>query len=184
MRQSDRADFGRAIGAMLLVFGRTADKATLTAWWAALQDMELQAVQQAAGRAMRECEYPPVPATIRKLAAPSDAFEAQQAWARVVAEIRRVGTRALGVDCPSENDKPRLTDAEWDAVRILGGWRQLCMTASDQLHNFTRSAFEKVYTTSVIERRAHGPRRLRAGADEGPTPVGKLLPGYATEKPS
>ena len=136
MKDEEKRQFGATIEALLLPFGRQTGSALLESWWVALYDLPLQAVQEAAHQALRECEYPPAPATIRRLAGVSGALVASEAWQHVVDQIRAIGTSGRDVD---------LTPQEWEAVKRAGGWHHLCLSPSDVLHSHHRKKFEQAF---------------------------------------
>jgi len=138
MRAGEREQFTTIIAALAATFGREVSEALYTGYWLGLQDLSLVDLKRAAGRAMTERHFMPVPAELRELAGelrPED--RAVKAWA-AVQQARR------GHDYYDTIlfDDP-LTTA---TVRHLWhDWMQFTLAAEAEKEHWLRKEFERVY---------------------------------------
>ena len=125
--------------------GRTKepDDITLAAWYDNLSDLTREQVQTGMRRFIREhsAEFVNVQ-KIRELSGAQTALDeaSVSAWSAVLTAIKHFG----GYQTPAwtgRNDAARITQA----ITHLGGWVRLCDTESEELHKWTRQAFQKAY---------------------------------------
>lgn len=171
MQDRDREAFLAAINTLCGTFRVEATEALLDGYWLALEDVEAGAVKAAVGRALRTCERMPAPADLRKLIGESGAVAAMDAWDAVVRAIRSLGSHRTV-------DFGLVVNA---TVRNLGGWRQICMTDSDELHSFVRKRFEETFT-AMSQRPAEHLSGAPLAGELDPTPV-RVAIGQAKKAP-
>jgi len=113
MVESDRADFSLAVGAMLETFGQEATKELIRGYWIGLSDLELNSVQFAVARAIRECDRLAKPVELRRLAGEAtDDQAATIAWDDALRAVPKGAYKHIDF----EN---KLINA---VIRNLGGW--------------------------------------------------------------
>ena len=139
MGPADRKEFATLVQTLGAAFGVEPSAPMLEAYWLALEDLGIAEVRRMVGAALRGGERMPPPATLRKLGGESQATAALDAWQAVVEAIRKHGHYRSVDFGPVVNT----------VVRQLGGWRQICATESDQLHNFVRREFERIYLATA-----------------------------------
>jgi len=137
MLHEDKESFAQAMNAMAAAFDKEIDEATLEAYWMALEDMPIGAIESAVRDAMRKLEYFPRPAHLRR-SGPNLDPEARAilAWQAAVSAVGRHGAYTS-----VEFDDP-LTNA---AIRNLGGWNWFCSQPEKDFHVWVRRGFEKIY---------------------------------------
>lgn len=139
MDDSQKVEFGTAIGAMCAAFGTEASKALLLGYWMGLSDMSLADVQRAVARSMRECQHLPRPVELRRLAGEKTSDEAAiVAWDDVL--------RAIPVGTYKHVDfSDRLINA---VIRNLGGWPNFVGRFMDaESEKWVRIEFLKCYAS-------------------------------------
>jgi hypothetical protein len=135
MQDREHRDFLGIMTAMGAAFRAEMTEPLLSGYWLALQDLSLADFRSAAQKALRTSDRMPVPSKLRELAGDSGQLAALDAWTAVIGAIRAHGSWHSVDFGPVINA----------TVRALGGWRQLCLSDRDQLHNFTRREFERVF---------------------------------------
>lgn len=137
MVESDRADFSLTVGAMFETFGQEATKELIRGYWIGLSDLDLNAVQFAVARAIRECERLPKPVELRRLT--GEATEEQAAtiaWDDALRAIPRGSYKHIDF----EN---KLINA---VIRNLGGWPNfLARFSSAEDEKWIRQEFIRTY---------------------------------------
>lgn len=137
MLESEKARFGVIIGAVFESFGQESTPPRLMGYWLGLKDLELAAVEKAAGRALREMTRLPAPAELRKLAGEMTSQDrALAAWGDVL--------NAVPVGCYRHVDfQDKLCNA---AIRMLGGWPTFLERFSGaETEKWARLDFLRVY---------------------------------------
>jgi hypothetical protein len=115
----DSVQFAEAMGVLCETFGEPLSDLRTEGYFDALRDFPIEAVSAAFRQALRVCRFFPKPIELRELVAGRPEDAAEQAWAAVLREIRRVGY--VG--------KPQLDARTLRAVSELwGGWQRLCET--------------------------------------------------------
>ena len=134
----DAIRFAELIAGLSATFGKEADRPLLIGYEMALDDLPIQNVALAVGRAIRECEYMPTGARLRELAGvvPLES-RAAIAWGCLRKAIATHGAyRSICFDDTAINA----------TVRNLGGWERICGTeAGDEFEKWLRKEFERVY---------------------------------------
>lgn len=146
MKELDRDRFKIVVAALCSAFRRDCDQPMLTGYWWGLSDLSIEDVEHAASRAMRDCEFMPVPATLRELAGEVPiAGRAVLAWECVDKAMTRHGCYAtVCFDDPVVNL----------AIRTLGGWLRLGeIEEGDQWNVWTRKEFIATYEKLAAARR-------------------------------
>jgi hypothetical protein len=135
MRAEDREAFGIAMMPLAAVFRVQLSETLLEAYWLALVDLPLEAVQAAVVAALRSCQHMPPPAQLRLLAGELPATErAERAWGALRAAIRRHG-RYCDFDLGPVGNA---------AVRALGGLMTICDAEATAMP-FIRKDFVRLY---------------------------------------
>ena len=140
MQSNDLPRFVELLQALASTLGRQCDEAMLTGYELGLQDLSIQQIETAVGRAIRErkrVEGMPAPADLRELAGvASSGDRAQQAWHALLHAISAHGAyRSVDFDDPLINA----------CVRVLGGWPPLCEMPESRVNSFYRTDWLKTY---------------------------------------
>jgi hypothetical protein len=113
---------------------------SLRLWLDSFQGMPLEAIESAIRRFNTESDQRPTPAAVRRYAGAaglSDEQRAQAAWRVVRSTILRYGAYyRINFDDPIVHA----------AIRAIGGWTQLCNTASEEMH-WKAKAFVDAYVS-------------------------------------
>jgi hypothetical protein len=119
MTEMDRPAFAEAMLTLCETFNEPLSDVKVEAYFGALNDSDIGAVLGACRHALRSCKFFPRPVELREFITGSAEDAAEQAWAAVLGEIRRVGY--IG--------RPNLEPRALRAVNELwGGWQRLCET--------------------------------------------------------
>jgi len=138
MNNNDLGRFAQAMAALSAAFDKEIDESTVEAYWMSLEDMSIEAFEEACKLAMQNLEYFPRPAHLRRSQAGMGAESRSIiAWQSVVRAVATIGQYA-SVDF----DDP-ITNA---TVRNLGGWYWLCQQPEKEVKVWIRKNFEKIYT--------------------------------------
>lgn len=139
MQDCDRKAFALLVDALAANYGKPAEEALLEAYWRALRDLPLGAVEQAVDTALRQCKHLPRGAELRELAGElPNTSRAVLAWAALQRAIGQHGAyRSVDFDDPVINA----------AVRNLGGWQRLCSMPVEEFEKWLRKDFERVYAS-------------------------------------
>lgn len=137
MTQADRPRFLAALGALAVATGTPLDEARSRAYWMALDDLPIEAIERAVRSALRSARFFPRPVELREACGDiPPAGRAAIAFEAVRRAIREQGAyRSVAFDDPLVNA----------TVRNLGGWPRLCGQTKDELDKWTRKDFERVY---------------------------------------
>ena len=129
------------MAALATTFRVEATEALAQGYWMALDDLPIEAVEQAIRSAMRGCERMPTGAELRKLTGEmTGAMRAVHAWGAVAKSISQHGAYAsVSFDDPVINA----------TIRNLGGWQKLCATEDEEL-KWVRKDFERVYGSLCV----------------------------------
>lgn len=141
MTESDKMEFGVALGALGFALGQTVEKPMLDAYWHFLRDLDLEGFKRAALAAGRTLRFFPKPSELRDLAGAGTKANALIAWDAVRAAMRRYGY-TNGVDFGP------LVNA---VVRNMGGWRRLDEMATAELDVWGKKEFERVYALLALQ---------------------------------
>lgn len=126
MQLGDRKRFIACLTACAEVYGKPLSDAVLGIWWDALRAYEIDAVQEAIGRHLRNPDngqFMPKPADIIRMLAGTSVDSAMVAWAKVDKAIRHVGPYASVTF-----DDPLIQRVLQD----MGGWVQLGAKTDDE----------------------------------------------------
>lgn len=137
MVKQDKAAFAEAVAALAVTFGKECDKPMLRGYWMGLEDVPIDNVRLACRRALRECEYMPTVAQLRKMAgAVSDSDRALLAWSQFSQAVSGIGGyKSVDFDDPIINA----------TVRHLGGWVRCCDLTETEFDTWLRKDFLRVY---------------------------------------
>jgi len=166
MTPQDRPEFIRILtGLSAIKPGVKLTPEGLDVYWLALSDWPLDDFRNAAGHLAKAEEFMPNPyhfAQLRK----AKAATAGEAWAKVVAVIRRMNPHEA-VSIGAQTDR---------VIAAMGGYRQLSQTSSDEMH-FRAKRFAELWEElgEVDEVRKALPN-LQPRVLSGPVPVRVALP--------
>lgn len=133
MIKSDSPRFATAIGGMMAALGHKADEMTLSGFWMALEDMQIDAIEAGAKMVARTSSGFPKPVDVRRAAGERSPAEiAAEAW-EVVCKLAKNSRSAKHPDPVAES-----------AVLKLGGWRKIGFTGLDQMV-WIRKEFIELY---------------------------------------
>lgn len=119
MTDAERPYLAKILAVFSSVFNEPVDELKAEGYFAALKDLPLDAVRDAAHAAIKTEKFFPRPARLRELVTGSSEELADVAWAMLLRQIRREGYYG----------KPTLSETTWDVVRDLwGSWVNLCQT--------------------------------------------------------
>lgn len=111
--------FATALGVLGDVFNEPVTDIRTEAYFAALEDLDGEAVLKAMHDCTRESKFFPRPAEIRERVKGKSEDRAELAWGALLKEIRRVGYMGW----------PTLPEPTMDAIKaVWGNWRHLCET--------------------------------------------------------
>lgn len=170
MKPDDRALFLEVVLGFAELKGKQLSAPGLELYWRAMQHWDLADFRAAAEQLVRTCEFMPTPKDFEDLRK-AERLSAGEAWAEVRAIVRAGG---------ESHDDP-LVNA---AVRALGGFRALGMTASDQMQFLERRFCEHYQDIGDREDvrealpRIAGPSRARIS---GPRPLAEI--GFEVDPP-
>src|SRR4029077_19443425 len=124
MRESDRIEFVKVVGAMAEFKRVEVSPDTFEIWWDCMSDWEIADFKVAARQLMKTLKWMPSPhdfEQLRKAGRPTPG----EAWARALAYAASSRYRS----------KPEMGDELIDAaVRMIGGYQAIGMTDEDKLH--------------------------------------------------
>ena len=137
MLANDESKFRSLIEALCAAFGRDPSKATFTAYWIGLEQLEITDVVRAVEKAIKTSKHMPSVADIRSMAGVmSDETRAMHAWQAVQSAMREHGTyESIRFDDPIIHA----------AIRSMGGWTWLGEQEDDWAHNWGRRTFILTY---------------------------------------
>lgn len=119
MTNADIPYLAKILAVFSSVFNEPVDELKAEGYFAALKDLPLEAVREAAHAAIKTDNFFPRPARLRELVTGSSLEQADAAWAKLLQQIRWEGYTG----------KPQLSDATWEVVSELwGSWVNLCQT--------------------------------------------------------
>lgn len=120
MTEEDRIRFAEAVYALGEVFNEPISAVRVEGYFDALRDLEIDDVNRAVRRALKDCRFFPKPVELRELVLGNSDGHADAAWGEVVREVRRVGYMGT----------PAFSDARTMRVirEIWGSWSRLCQT--------------------------------------------------------
>lgn len=119
MTDAERPYLAKILAVFSSVFNEPVDELKAEGYFAALRDLPLDVVREAAHAAIKTEKFCPRPARLRELVTGSSEELADTAWAKLLQQIRREGYTGT----------PQLSDVTWEVVRELwGSWVTLCQT--------------------------------------------------------
>lgn len=137
MTENDRKKFTGIMQAIASTFSRECDEPMLMGYWLGLCDIEVDTVNRAAMRAIRECKRMPTVHHLRELAGViSDDARALLAWQATCKAITDHG-RYQHVDFDD-----RIINA---TIRTLGGWPRFIDRFDNDREQFVQRDFERTY---------------------------------------
>lgn len=125
MTREQRTQLKRALALIAEYYNRPAADAVLELYTQDLEDLRFENVMGAlqAYRKNPENKFPPLPATIREMLAPSKISKSAKAQI-IVAEIMGA-IKDHGLYCPSAAESS-VSAAAWEVVKSRGGWQSIC----------------------------------------------------------
>jgi len=134
MKEEDKFKFAELITAMAGNFNKAMDKPTMRLWWEVLKPLPIDAFESACRRAIIELEWMPKPAHIFKLAGGvTTSQRATLAWSKILSNMNAYQSVDFG------------DPVIHAAIRMMGGWEELCRKDKDWLNNWGLKEFEKIY---------------------------------------
>lgn len=120
MTETDRPAFARALFVLGETFNESISDLRAEGYFDALRDFSLEEATAAIREALRTCKFFPKPVELRELVDGDADTNADQGWAEVIREVRRVGYMGW----------PHFTDSriEMVVVDVWGSWSRLCQT--------------------------------------------------------
>jgi hypothetical protein len=141
MQQTDRAKFCQVITSLAAAFRVQAEPALIEGYWAALEDLPLQAVEKASTTALRESDFFPRPVELRRRANAGPPGEATaEAAGFAWAELMRLARNSRSAKHPDPIAE--------EVVRKLGGWLRIGQTEEDKL-DWMRKNFIDLYEATA-----------------------------------
>jgi hypothetical protein len=119
MTEDDRGAFAELMVGLGETYGEPVSTARMEIYFAALRDLPLVQLRQAATLLVRTSKFFPRPSELREALDGSVDERADLAWVKLLQEVRRVGY--LG--SPDFGDDVALRRA---ALELFGGWTRLC----------------------------------------------------------
>lgn len=151
MNKSDRQRFVALMSALSASFSREADEPLLEGYWMGLSDIGIDDVERAVQKSIRSCKHFPRPAELRELAgASSPRNAAALAW--------------LGVAKAARASKPPEDALAAEVVRHMGGAQRLGQMTTQELENWGRKEFERLYV--ILAEQQKTPHRLESKTEK------------------
>lgn len=120
MTEGDRGQFAEAMHALGETFNEPVSDIRSETYFDALREFTIEQVNGAALVAIRSCKFFPKPVELRELILGTPEGHADDAWAELIREVRRVGY--IGAPSFSDERTERAINETW------GSWRRLCET--------------------------------------------------------
>lgn len=140
MENKDRPEFMRLLLGLAETYRREASEALIDGYWLGLADMPVADIRKGVAACLKTSTFMPSPAEIRSKAMGGSELKAAEAWTDVLADMRAGHGSGWGKGKPFKSD-----DRTQHIVRLLGGWGALDNTGSDDLHQWTRKEFLRLY---------------------------------------
>jgi hypothetical protein len=155
MTPGDRKRFAQALEAMATLYDQELTNPLRDLWWKLCQDITIEQFTQALEKHARESRFMPKPADVLARITGTQDDRAAQAWLKVLDAIRQHGSwRAVAFTDP----------LIVPAVKAIGGWQQLCLTPTQDLH-WKERAFRERYTL-FEDQPPHAPGGYLAAASD------------------
>lgn len=139
MERSEFQAFKNMIEHMCFVHNRDSSK-LVDVYWATLMDLDFARVRSAVLTALRECEYMPTPARIRRHCGATVDMRIDIAWSAVLEAAARVGRyKSVVFD----------DVATTASVRALGGWMRICAATTEEAYGPLRKSFAETYARII-----------------------------------
>jgi hypothetical protein len=138
MIPKDKQRFATALAALGEIFGETLSTPRMNAYFAAMSDLTIEQVEEAARRLMNSSKFFPKPVEFREALLGSASDQAEQAW------------RTFVKLCVDEGHYPSLQIADGAmafAIEHLGGWQEAQAKLNDASVEMFRS-YENQFKTS------------------------------------
>lgn len=164
MQQTDFQRFKALMNGIAKLYERELDGPVLDAYWVALRDWDLGDFEASAGQLMRTSKFMPRPADFEELRR-AGRLTAGEAWANARACWRSGGS----------GTGDSLTDR---VVRMLGGYRSMGLTATDQMAFLERRFAEHYAQLQEVEEVREAVPQIayqRSSQISGPAGVRKLF---------
>jgi hypothetical protein len=158
MSPEDKPRFAAGLNHLCAAYGKQPTEPMLAAYWHALKDLDIDSFAAGCSRAIRESEFFPVPAVLRKLCGiePRDAVIAGR-WLSLRKYLASAGARA-SID---------FGDPVMHAtIRAMGGWVELCRRETEWLNTFGRAEFTKTYSALLSANLSQAETARLVGEDE------------------
>jgi hypothetical protein len=127
MTRTDAQAFSVLLSGLAEVFDAPLSEARTELYFRALEDLSLTALQDAAGRAMRECRFFPKPVELRELAGVDDDERAEFAWLALL-EAFQMGYD--GCELPHDHITMALVRVYWGTADRAREWWRFCHDAA------------------------------------------------------
>lgn len=183
MTDSDAARFATLMAALGETFNETISDVRSDAYFAALADLSIAELEQAAHNHIRVGRYFPKPIELREWVTGTDDDQALTAWQQLTREVRRTGYTG----------RPDLPDTTIHAIeRVWGSWVALCQTLPadgpglSAWENRFRETYAVLLTRERVSLPPH-PSRPQLASSAAPVVAGdtrsELGPGTSTSVP-
>lgn len=139
MEPNEQRERQELIAALALTFGKEATAPMLLGYTMGLDDISTPDLKRAVARAMKECQFMPVPLELRTLAGvPKDTDRAALAWEIFAKQVGLLGAwKTVSFDDPLINA----------TCRHLGGWVRCCGESGDKFEVWLKKEFKDTYAT-------------------------------------
>lgn len=138
-RASEGDRFADLIGALAETFKSKPTTALVEGYWLALKDLAFDDFARGVEACLRACQFMPAPVEIRDAAGPAGTDRPEQAWACLLAAIRKTA----GEDQEFEDGLIGVI------VDRLGGWEHVTGLPSEELLKWTRKEFLELYRAGM-----------------------------------
>lgn len=139
MLQSEYQSFEKLMNGLCVGHGKD-PKGLISVYWYALVDLDFAKVRDAILSAIREFDYMPSPARIRRHCGATADMRIDIAWSAVLEAAARVGRyKSVVFD----------DVATTASVRALGGWGRICNATTEDAYGPLRKSFAETYARII-----------------------------------
>lgn len=174
MKPAEKSEFARLITDVLAYYRQDASSFTLSLWWHACQNFDMEQVSKALSGHAMDAErgvYAPKVADVVRVLAGTMTDRAALAWGKVLGTMS-----AVGAYCDVVFDDPAIHAA----IEDLGGWVKVCRGETAEL-GYLQHRFCQLHKAYTGQGTFEYPRRLIAdrSPDSDFTALGLPLPRFA-----
>lgn len=127
MTRADAPAFSTLLAGLAETFDVTLTATRTELYFRALEDLPLEAVQEAAGKALRQCRFFPKPAELRDYVTESHEEAGEMAWLRLLEAFQ---DGYYGTELPEDSITQALVRVYWGSSAKARDWWRFCHDAA------------------------------------------------------